>query len=125
MAYPATTHYLTRKLNWMARKLKSVNDPATIKDWTEAMNCLFKTLQTFSANKDLSTPMQMTRRTLDYHKGQSFSVKPVQKGDTGCETWKIVGRPIMKGKRWSAPRSPKKSNIVKVKRLAQQSKRSG
>ena len=124
MPYPSTTQYLTRKLNWMARKLISINDPPTIKAWMGAMTCVFETLQALSANKGLSTPTQVTRRTLEYHKAQSISVIPIHKGDTRCKTVKNVGRLIVKGKRSSAPRSSMESNIGKVKRIGQQIKRS-
>ena len=45
MGYPATTYYLTMELNWMARKLKAINDPTTIKEWTEAMNSVYGVLE--------------------------------------------------------------------------------
>ena len=70
-AYPSTTNYLTRKLNWMARKLRCIDDPSSIKDWTEAMNCVFKILEAFSGNKELTTPTERTRRKLDIYRADS------------------------------------------------------
>ena len=54
MYYPPTTNYLRKKLKWMARKLKAMNDLPAIKDWTDVMNCVFDTLQAISKGKDLS-----------------------------------------------------------------------
>ena len=96
MEYPPTTHYLTMKLNWMARKLKAMNDLPTIKDWMEAMNCVFKTLQAFSSNKELSAPMPVSRRKLNIQKAHCITVKPIH---SKVKTIKTVVRPIMKGKR--------------------------
>ena len=72
MAYPSTTSYLARKLNWMARKLRSMNDPPTIRAWMEAMNSVFKTLQALSANEDLTKSTKIARRELDYQKAESI-----------------------------------------------------
>ena len=78
MEYPPTTHYLIRKLNWMARKLKSMIDPSAIKDWTEAMNYAFKTLEAFSGNRDLSTPTQMAKRKVDINRALSINIISLQ-----------------------------------------------
>ena len=51
MGYPATTHYLTMKLNWMTRKLKGINEPSNIKDWTEAMHSIYRVLEEFKRNE--------------------------------------------------------------------------
>lgn len=101
MEYPPTTHYLTSKLNWMAGKLKAMNDPPTIKDWLEAMNCVFETLQAFSSNKELSAPMLVSRRKLDIEKALCITVKPIQ---SAVKRIKKGERPIFKGKRSGAAR---------------------
>ena len=88
------------------------------------MNCVFETLQALSANKGLSTPTQVTRRTWEYQKAQSISVVPIDKDDRRRETGKNVGRLIVKGKRSSAPRSSVDSNTGKAKRIRHQIKRS-
>ena len=118
MPYPSTTHYLAKKLNWMGRKLKSINDPASIKDWTEAMNCVFKTLVTFSGNKQLTAPTQMARRKLDIQRAESINVVSRQKDDSiAVKTKKIVERPLIMGKRTLPSRSRKETDTVKVNRI--------
>ena len=52
------------------------------------------------------------------------AVIPIDRDDRRRETGKNVGRLIVKGKRSSAPRSSKESNIGKVKRIGQQIMRS-
>ena len=74
MVYLSTTQYLSRKLNWMGRKLRFMNDATTIKEWTEAMDCVFKSLDTFSRNKDVSTPTQIWIKKMEIHRGQNINV---------------------------------------------------
>ena len=74
MVYLSTTQYLSRKLNWMGRRMRFMNDATTIKEWTEAMDCVFKTLESFSRNKDVSTPTQMGIKKMEIHKGQNINV---------------------------------------------------
>ena len=56
MAYPATTYYLSTKLNWMARKLKYLNEASAIKEWTDAMQSVFRTLEAFFREQKLINP---------------------------------------------------------------------
>ena len=58
MGYPATTQYLARKLNWMARQLKEKNEPSSIIEWTEAMQSVVKLVEVCSGVDQLSTPIQ-------------------------------------------------------------------
>ena len=109
MEYPPTTQYLLRKLNHMARKLKAMNDLPAIKDWMEAMNCIFETLQAFSGNNELSAPMLVPRRKWEIHKAQSITIKPVI---SAVKTVKKVVRPLIKGKRSIAARSLMKPTKV-------------
>ena len=51
-----------------------MNDATTIKEWTEAMDCVFRSLETFSRNKDVSTPMQMGIKKMEIHRGQNINV---------------------------------------------------
>ena len=74
MVYPSTTTYLTRKLNWMARKLRFMNDASAIKEWTQAMDCIFNSLENYSKNKDLSTPMQMGLKKMEIQRGKNINV---------------------------------------------------
>ena len=57
MGYLATTHYLSRKLNWMARKIKDINEPSDIKEWTDAMMSVYHVLEDFSKNEEVSSPL--------------------------------------------------------------------
>ena len=111
MEYPPTTHYLTMKLNWMPRKLKVMNDPPTIKDWMDAMSCVFKTLQVFLSNKELSAPLLVSRRKLDIQKAHCITVKPVH---SAVKKIKKIERPIIKGKRSSVAR--RQMETMKIKK---------
>ena len=125
MVYPSTTHYLTRKLNWMARKLKFMNEASAIKEWTEAMHCVFKSLEAFSKNKDLSTPTQIGLKKMDIHRGENINVLSLHDGIkvTG-KVVKKLKRPVMKGMRSVSSRSLMKSETGREMRIEQQSSRS-
>ena len=86
MAYPATTHYLTMKLNWMGRKLKTMNTPTTIIEWTKAMQSVFRTLEDISRNKDLSTPTKIPRTRREYWRAPSINLEPLNTESTVAET---------------------------------------
>ena len=51
-----------------------MNDATTIKEWTEALDCVFKSLETFSRNKDVSTPTQIGIKKMEIHRGQNINV---------------------------------------------------
>ena len=98
MVYPATTNYLTMKLNWMARKLKTMNTPTTIIEWTDAMQSVFKTLEDFSKNKDLSTPTLMTKTRRECCRGPSICVKPSNNEALATDMTLMKNRrPVAKG----------------------------
>ena len=100
MGYPATTHYLTMKLNWMARKLKKKNDPSSIIEWTNAIQSVFTTLEKFSRNKELTTPTQMIRTKWAYCKAQGINVNPSQTPTAATEMPMLKKRRIaVKGAR--------------------------
>jgi len=61
-----------------------MNDLPTIKDWTEAMNCVFETLQAMSRNKELSAPIQISKTKLEIYKASSINVKPLHKDETSA-----------------------------------------
>ena len=76
MSYPATTHYLTMKLNWMARHLKSINDPTTIKDWVAAMQSVFKLFEEFSTNEALTKPLPVITKQRDFYRVPAVNITP-------------------------------------------------
>ena len=92
MVYLSTTQYLSRKLNWMGRKLRFMNDATTIKEWTEAMDCVFKSLDTFSRNKDVSTPTQIWIKKMEIHRGQNINVLSLHVDSKIKE--KVVKKPL-------------------------------
>ena len=121
MGYPATTHYLTMKLNWMARKLKAINDPSEIVVWTNAMQSVFKVLENFSRNTDLSTPPQINTRKLEFHRERGISVTPSDK-ETKDSVSKLgkTQRPVVKGVRTANLKVvPKEKSFKKVKATAE------
>ena len=61
----------------MGRRLRFMNDATTIKEWTEAMDCVFKSLESFSRNMEVSTPMQMGIKKMEIHRGQNINVLPL------------------------------------------------
>ena len=80
MGYASTTDYLAKKLNWMSRRLKAINKPSDIKDWAEAMHCVYKIHADFSRNKELSTPPpKMTRMSWDYTRALCIDIPPTDK----------------------------------------------
>ena len=76
MSYPATTNYLAMKLNWMARHLKSINDPTTIEHWVAAMQSVFKLFEDFSTNKALSTPLPVITKQRDFYRVPAVNITP-------------------------------------------------
>ena len=88
------------KLNWMARKLKAINDPATIKEWTEAMHSVYRVLEDFSRNEDLSSPPPINRKKWEFHRVKGISVTPSDKEANDFWSTKAkIQRPVMKGVR--------------------------
>ena len=63
----------------MARKLKCINDPPAIRDWTDAMMCVFKIHEVIAGNNDLNKPRQIRNRRLDFCKLKSINVLPINK----------------------------------------------
>ena len=59
MTYPSANYYLKRKLHWMARRLRAINEPSTITEWIDAMMALVKVHDVISGNEDLSKPIKV------------------------------------------------------------------
>ena len=84
----------------MTRKLKGINDPSNIKEWTEAMQSIYRVLEDFSRNEDLSTPPQMIRTKWEIHRAASIDLNSSDK--KGKDKEGILGmilRPVVKGVR--------------------------
>ena len=110
MGYPATTHYLTMKLNWMARKLKGINEPSNIKDWTEEMHSIYRVLEEFTRNEALSTPPKMNRAKWEIHKAPCINTtaSDIKAKDTKSKMGTIQ-RPVVKGVRSTRMKIPSSS----------------
>ena len=115
MVYPATTKYLIMKLNWMARKQKKMNTPTTIIEWNDAMQSVFKTLEDFSRNKELSTPTEMTKTKREYCRGPSICVKPSNNEALATDMILMKNRrPVAKGFRSQPAKKPRLASKVEV-----------
>ena len=86
---------------------------------------MFKSLEAFSKNKDLSTPTQIGLKKMDIHRGENINVLSLHDGIkvTG-KVVKKLKRPVMKGMRSVSSRSLMKSETGREKRIEQQSSRS-
>ena len=117
MTYPPTRQYLTGKLNWLARKLKSMNDPPAIRDWTDAMLCVFKVHEAFLGNRDLTNPRQIVNRKLDFYKARSINILPLNKDQwVADKTQSNIKRPVIRGIRSRCSKSLINTRTGKEKR---------
>ena len=94
----------------MGRRLRYMNDATKIKEWTEAMDCVFKTLETCSRNKDVSTPMQMGLKKIEIHRGQNINVL------SRHDDWNIKEKVVKKDKRITVKK--KRENFQRGKSTA-------
>ena len=100
MGYASTTKYLAKKLNWMSRRLKAINKPSDIKEWTEAMHSVYKLHADFSINKELSTPPMMSTLRRDYTRALSIDIAPTDKEVSDSTRIQTTDhRPVIKGRR--------------------------
>ena len=56
MSWPSATSLLESKLHWMARRLRKINEPSSIIEWTEAMQRVFKVYNLYLDDTSLSSP---------------------------------------------------------------------
>ena len=88
------------------------------------MQSVFRTLEAFSGNKNLSTLTEIIIRKFEIHRSQSINIVPQHQNQNSDEnTTEKKHRPVMIGKRTLPSRRWIETNIGKVKRIGQQSLR--
>ena len=96
MPYPAASDYLTRKLHWMARRLRVINEPATITEWMDAMMAVVKVHNVISGIEDLSKPIEVwVKPEMCKETGLNFKSKTAETGGKKTKTERLEKRALM------------------------------
>ena len=88
------------------------------------MHCVFNSLEAFSKNKELSTPMQIGLQKMEIHRGQNINFLSLHEGIKVTEkTVMKVKRPVMIGMRSLFSRSLKEKETSRGMMIEKQSSR--
>ena len=111
MAWPSVTTLLESKLHWMARKLRKMDEPSDIIEWTPAMEGVLRIYNNYLKDSALSSPRPKHNWVSNF-KGSSILVNPANESIT-------VKTQLGKPKKQSA----KGSTPVTISRVKKKTKR--